>query len=101
LSGTSCQCYPGFYSFTNGCVRSCPTGYTASNQQCVLNLTCLSTQIVQNGVCVCPNPKYVVNGQCSTCPGTTYYNSTSQSCINCQANCLSCVEFVTCATCKS
>lgn len=78
--GNFCQrvCPAGSWSFNNGCYRTCPTKFT-TNDACVDS--CPAGTNLQNGVCQ-------VGSQ--SCSSGKYFDTTSNSCQNCQFPCSQC-----------
>lgn len=109
VGGTCVQtCPPGFFgeeslSLCQPCNSLCSTcvGSNGANYYC---LSCPANTFLYDYTCYspCPNSLYGYQGVCiSTCPTTTYPDTSTFKCLSCVANCLECIDGVSCLICST
>ena len=109
VSSTICsQCIAGMYLYNALCISICPLGTYATDSSCqACSLPYCSQCLSNNGTQACisctkSTGTYLVNGNCVfVCPTGTYSDLTSQSCLNCSYNCISCSSSQSCSSCSS
>jgi proprotein convertase subtilisin/kexin type 5 len=119
VSNTSCSnCAPGTLLIylntstsssvtqnTSMCVASCPLATYPDNGQCLSCPSPCNQCSLNNGqiLCLtCVSGYYLLNGKCSTtCPSGYYQSASTQTCIACLSNCLTCNNSTGCLTCAN
>jgi hypothetical protein len=92
LSGTSCECLPGYYrDLTLGCLQCSPSCKSCSGVGSDMCLDCNSYATVVQGNCVCMMGYYASGGSCLPC------SNECRTCSTTSTTCLSCKQGATLA----
>jgi hypothetical protein len=94
-----CVCLPGFSSVGAFCI-SCPSGTVFDGSTCVTQV-CPSNQVMVNGSCACDSTSIAVGSLCIKCESGKFVNRAANLCDSCIANCVSCLNNLTCSQCNT